>query len=102
MDARAAELIQETAGRGRFQAVTPVELLHAAEYFCMYRSTSLDIIRHTDRDTRRMFFSDLRELGRRSFPEIQLIMQLMAHFSPHILKSGANSDDPMFVDIVLP
>ena len=66
--ARTAELIQETAGRGRFQTVTPTDLMRAAETFVLYRLTSLGVIRHTDSDSRRMSLSDLVELGRRSFP----------------------------------
>ena len=58
-----ADLTAETAGRDRFQTVTPTDLFDAAETFARYRLTSLDIIRHTDRDARRMFLSDLRELS---------------------------------------
>ena len=47
--ALAAEMMQETAGRGRFLMVTPADLYHSAETFDRYRLTSLDVIRHTDR-----------------------------------------------------
>ena len=49
-----------------------------------------------------MFLSDLRELGRRSFPETQLAMQLMEHFKPQLLKSKANAKSPLFDEIVIP
>ena len=101
-NALAAELIQDTAGRDRLQTVTRADLAHAAETFVRYRLTSLDVIRHKNRAARRMFLSDLRALGRRSSPQMQLTMQLMAHFAPHVLKSRANSKDPMFGEIVIP
>ena len=80
----AAELAAETAGRDRFQTVTHADLYRAAETFARYRLTSLDIIRRADRDSRRMFLCDLRELGRCSFPQMQLIMQLLAHLRPRL------------------
>ena len=89
--ALAADLVAETAGRDRFLTVTPADLYRAAETFARYRLTSLDIIRHKDRDARRTFLSDLRGLGRRSFPQMQLIMQLPAHFTPQIMKSRDNA-----------
>ena len=49
-----------------------------------------------------MFLSDLRELGRRSFPEMQLIMQLLEHFKPQFLKSKDNAKDPLFEELVIP
>ena len=100
--ALAADLTTETAGRDRFQTVTPTDLFDAAETFARYRLTSLDIIRHTDRGSRRVFLSDLRELGRRSFPQMQLIMQLLAHFTPQITKPRSNAKDPLFGELAIP
>ena len=97
-----AELIQETAGRDRFRTVTPSGLMRAADTFVRYRVTSLDFNRHTDRGARRMFLSDSGGLGRLSFSQMELVMQLMARFAPQIMKSRANSNDPMFGEIVLP
>ena len=49
-----------------------------------------------------MFLSDLRQLDRRSFPDMQLIMQLLEHFKPMSLKSRANTKDPLFGEVVIP
>ena len=49
-----------------------------------------------------MFLSDLRGLGRRSFPEMQLIAQLLSHFSPQLAKQRTNSKDPLLEEVVLP
>ena len=49
-----------------------------------------------------MFLPDLRVLGRRSFPEIRSIAQLLAHFTPQIAKSAANVKDPLFGEPVPP
>ena len=76
------ELTTEIRGRERFAATTPADIHLAAETFPRYRLTSLAVIRQTDASDRRMFLSDLRELGRRSFPEMQLITQLLSQFTP--------------------
>ena len=76
-DALTAELPQENAGIGRFLTVAPPDLYHSAETFARYRSTSMDAIRHAARYARRAPLPDLRELGRRPFPEMQLIMQIL-------------------------
>ena len=49
-----------------------------------------------------MFLSDLRQLDRFSFPDMQLIMQLLEHFKPLSLKSRANAKDPLFEEVVIP
>ena len=82
VDVLAAELIQDTAGRDRFQSVTPDDLYRSAEIFVRYSMTSVDVIRHTDRGDRRMFFSDLREIDRRFLRDVQMVMKLLSHFSP--------------------
>ena len=87
-DSLTADFPQETAGRGRFLALTPADSYHSVETFVFYRLTSLDIIRRADRDSRRMFSPALRELGRRSLPEMQLIAQLLSHFTPQMLNIG--------------
>ena len=48
-----------------------------------------------------MFLSDLRELGRRSSPGMQMVAQLMSHFNAQIVRSMAIANDPMFVGIAL-
>ena len=55
VDSLSAELARETDGLGRFQTVTPVDSIRAAETCDMYRSKSLDIIRRAGNDSRRMF-----------------------------------------------
>ena len=74
------DLTVETNGRERFPMSTPADIHLAAETFARYRLTSLAVSRQTDAAARRMFLSDLRDLYRRSFPEMQLIMQLLSHF----------------------
>ena len=97
-----AELTAETAGRDRFHTIAPTDLYHAAETFARYRLTSLGIIRRADMDARRMFFADLRGLAAALPPQMQLIAQLMSHFTPHIMKSMANAKDPLFGELVIP
>ena len=93
-----AELLHETDGRGRFQTVTPSDLYRVAATFARYRVTSLDVIRRTDRCARRMFLSELRDWGRRTCPD----MQLLSHFSPHMMKPMANANDPLSGRLVRP
>ena len=49
-----------------------------------------------------MFLSDLRDLRRKSAPEIHLVMQLFSHFAPNLAKKRANLKDPSFGAVVLP
>lgn len=98
----AAELTAETNGRERFLTATPEDLLPAAGTFARYRLTTLAIIRQSDLVARSMFLSDLMELGRRPFPEIQPITQLLPHFTPLLTRPRANSEDPPFEEIALP
>ena len=48
-----------------------------------------------------MFLADLRDMGRKDFPEMQLLMQLFSHFPP-VLKKRANLKCPHFEEAVLP
>lgn len=77
-----ADFIAETNGRERIDASTTDDMLRAAEIFVRRRLPSLDVIRKTDPDARRIFASDIRDIDRIAFPDIQLILQLMSHFSP--------------------
>ena len=97
-----AEILAETNGRDRFAAASHADFRMAAETFVRYRLTSLNVIRQTDAAARRMFLSDLRELDRRSFPEMQLITQLLGHFTPQLAKQRTSSKDPLFEEVVLP
>ena len=97
-----AETLAETNGRDRFAAATHADFRMAAETFVRYRLTSLNVIRQTDAAARRMFLSDLRELGRRSFPEMQLAMLMLGHFTPQLAKQRTSSKDPLFEEVVLP
>ena len=49
-----------------------------------------------------MFVSDLRDIDRLAFPDIQLILQLLSHFSPHLINPRANAKDPPFGESVFP
>ena len=40
-----------------------------------YRLSRLPIVRHAERDARRLFLSELRGHEQKSFPEMQLLMQ---------------------------
>ena len=97
-----AEISEEISGRGRFLTVSPDDIIDAATIYIRYRLPTLDVIRHTALGARRIFLSDLRQLDRRSFPEMQLIMQLLEHFRPQLLKSKANAKDPLFEEVVIP
>ena len=62
------ELVRETNGRDHLATVSRGEMYDEAETFVSYRLNALAAIRQTDRDARRMFLTDLMELGRMSFP----------------------------------
>ena len=96
------ELTVDANGREHFATATPADIHPAAETFALYRLTSLAVIRQTDAAARRMFLSDLRDIGRRSFAETQLIAQLLSHFSPQLAEQRTISKDPMFEEVVLP
>ena len=102
VDRLAADLTAETRGRERFELFDEADMLTAAEIFVRYRLPTLAVIRQTDRDARRMFVSDLRDIERLAFPDLQLILQLLSHFSPQLLKPRANAKDPPFEEAVLP
>ena len=76
--------------------------MEAASSLVRYRLTTLAVIRHTERDARRLFLSELRENERKSFPEIQLLMQLFSHFQPVVARQRLNSKDPSFEELVIP
>ena len=102
VDSIYAGLSLETRGRDRCATDSETDLYNAAETLVRYRLGSFAIIRRTDRDARRMFLSDLRVLDRLPFPEMQLTMQLLAHFAPQIAKSRPNATDPPFEEAVSP
>ena len=97
----ARSLIREKNGRGRFVAVAHDVMRLSAETSFMYRMTSLSAIRKTHWGARRMFLSDLREMGRRPFPEMHLTVQLLTHFAPQP-KQRAAAKDPPFQEVVIP
>ena len=90
VNAMVTELTAEIRGRERFQDFAPADILWAAETFVRYRIPSLASLRRTDREARAMFIKDLREVETRSFPEIQLILQLLNHFAPQQVKFRPN------------
>ena len=95
------DLVRETAGRDLLSAFVEEDCHEAAMTFARYRLSTLAIIRQTDRDARRMFLPDLRELRRKAFPQMQLSMQLLAHFAP-VQKQRVSPKDPTIEEVVLP
>ena len=77
------------------------EIRWAAETLARYRISSLAILRRADRDARAMFIKDLREIERRSFPEMQLVRHLLGHFAPPKVKQRPNEKNPAIEEIVL-
>ena len=72
----------EIRGRERFQDFSPADTTWAAQTFVRYRIHNLASLRRKDKEARTMFIKDLREIERRSFPEMQLILLLLGHFAP--------------------
>ena len=77
---------------------------NAADTLVRYRLGPLAIMRRTGtyRGARRMFLSDLRELGRRPFPETQLTTPPIARFTLRIVKARPNANDRPFEEAVMP
>ena len=99
--ALAGELVAETRGRERFATSPERDIWREAGTFARYRLASLVVTRQTDRDARRMSISDLWELDHRSSPEMQLLIQLLAHLSPQRLNPRNNAKDPIYEEDVL-
>ena len=72
----------------------------AAETLARYRVASLAVLRQTDRASRTMFVRDLREGDRRAFPQMQLLLQIVGHFSPHQLRNRPNAKNPSYEEVV--
>ena len=68
-----ADITLEIAGRDRFAGFMPPDLLRAAETLVRYRLSTLEIIRHTERDARRLFLAECQHSEQQSFPELQLL-----------------------------
>ena len=49
-----------------------------------------------------MFARDLRDGEHRAFPQMQLMLQILGHFSPQRLRSRPNTRDPQFEEVVIP
>ena len=77
-----AELIAETRGAGRFIAFAPEEFALSSRIIVRYRINSLEILRQAQKDARAMFLRDLREVGRRSFPDMQLLLHILGNLPP--------------------
>ena len=101
VEALTDHLALQTAGRELFSAFAGEDFHTDAMTLVRYRMSTLAIIRQADRGARRMFISDLRELGRKAFPEMQLLLQLPAHFAP-VQKQRVNPKDPTFEEVALP
>ena len=89
-------------GRDRFPTDTTQDFRRDSETFARYRLPSLAAIRQTDREARRAFLTDLRDLYRRSFPERQLPFRRLSHFSAQLGKRRPNAKDPPYEAIALP
>ena len=74
----------------------------AAETLVRYRLSSLSTIRHTERDARRLFLSEVRDKARKSSPELQLLTQLFTHFAPVMVRQRPNAKGPAFEELVIP
>ena len=85
-----------------FETSTPGDMPNAAGIFVRYRPPSLDVIRQTCRGARRMFISDSRGIARLAFPDIQPILQMLSHLSPHLLRVRGNAKGPPFDEAALP
>ena len=89
-------------GRWRFSTATRTDWHLEAETCGRRRVTSLAVIRQMGADSRRMFLSDLPELGRRSFHEMQMVTQILSHFSPNRANRRTRSKGPIFGEVALP
>ena len=101
VNALVLELQTEIRGRERFQDFGEADILWAAETFVRYRIANVASLRRTDREARAMFIKDLREVEKRTFPEMQLILQLLNHFAPQQVKQRPNEKNPAYEEIVL-
>ena len=78
------------------------DMEQASNTLVRYRLSSLATIRHTERDARRLFLSELRGNERKRFPEMQLLMQIFSHFAPVIVRQRLNAKGPSFEELVIP
>ena len=86
----------------RFTGFTIPDIQQAAYTRARYRLSTLEVIRHADKDERRLFLSEFRGTGRKPFTETHLLMQLFSHFEPIAAKQRPNIKDPAFEEIALP
>ena len=96
------EIIRETRGRERSADRPADEYAEAASLLVGYRIYSLEIMRRPQKDARNMFLRDLGEVERRPFPEMQLLLQILAHFPPRQLRARPNAKDPPYEELVIP
>ena len=76
------EIIRETRGRERFAPFPADEYAESDPILVSYRIYSREILRRTQIDARNMFLRDIREVERRASPEMQLLLQNLAHCPP--------------------
>ena len=98
----ADEIFRATRGRGRFATFPRGEFTAAATILARYRIPSLEILRQTKKEARQMFLRDLREIERLSFPEMQLLLQILGHFPARLLLVRPNAKGPAFEEIAIP
>ena len=97
----ADEIFCEARGRGRFAALPVGKFADAATILFRYRIRSLGILRQTQKDARAVFMRDLREFGRRSFPETQLLLQILGHFPPRRPHVRLKAKGPAYEEIAI-
>ena len=97
-----ADLISETRGRERFRASPPAKPALSSTIMARYRVISLGISRRTQKNARAMSLRDMREIERRSFPEMQMLLQISAHFPPRQLRSRPNAKGPDYEELAIP
>ena len=101
MDALLRGLTQETDGRGRFVGFAAADLLQASETLVWYRLSTLEIIRYTERDARRLFLNECRGAERNAFREMQLLIHLVANFAPTTAKIRTDVKGPAYEEVAI-
>ena len=83
------ELLRETRGMERFADSPDDEFRWADVLLVRYRIFAIGILRRTRKDSGATLTRDLREVGKRSFPELQLLIQFLGAFPNETAESPA-------------
>ena len=100
--ALADEIFRGERGRGAFRYLPAGGFTAAAEIFARYGIHSLEILRQAQKEDCQTPLRDLREIERLSFPEMQLMRQILGHFPARLLLARPNAKDPAFEEIAIP